>query len=578
MNAKQNIFFSKENFTIVSQIIIEQLQRKKNVDSEKIQELNTKLFNYMMSTFDKNNDLSLQELNKICIRDILIEFTKQVDLPNMRPSDFTSKEDNRDAITTQFNNLEKERNPVIQSKVGPITFSEDLQENNSDILSKFNLIRESRDQGKEVIKSGTEFSHALRNFDQQTTILNEGIKHNNNPEEELNKFFVSPVMTTESDSAVIKRNVEESKTFLTDLPDNKVLYQPSAQPRSVVSDDFQTLFNKPTSSQQTVINYDKSEEGKSKKYSFSFSSVDKSYDENIYQFRIFLVANTKYKLIPFFENNPTIAVTSEQAELGNRGNINEMFDPNSPIGNLIQFEKIKNIGHAISNINLMNYSKIRIDFVKVSGIEDDVILVSLPQMTLNNIPLVKKENNIYVSMNDIYHDINVDSQSSSLSVLIMDSFGNSPIVKADSGFLKKMYIAENSLVLELHSFFQDDEFAVGDKISISDIEWFNQSWWEYWKTNDTLESPYFLDNDWKEWKYYLERSVGHKIKSVSGGIHNKITIDIPHQLNRLTGKKESNQTIMSQLDNSKIINGRITNLSKQTQLFFTVEENQVTFY
>jgi phosphorylcholine metabolism protein LicD len=60
----RDVFLSKDNYSVLSQIIEEQLKVEKEED---LAVLRSKIFTKMIGVFDQHTDMTVNEMNKMCI-------------------------------------------------------------------------------------------------------------------------------------------------------------------------------------------------------------------------------------------------------------------------------------------------------------------------------------------------------------------------------------------------------------------------------------------------------------------------------------------------------------------------------
>lgn len=201
--SKRDVFFSKANFQVLSQVLLDHLGVEEN-------ELNSRLFQIMISTFDSENDLSLQELNKTCIR-------------------------------TCINSYREE--PPGTPLLPPRPATDVVNDHEEDVMTKFHQTRVKREDDG----SAQSFGEALRAFETEAEKLQKESENNaggGGGGGGLDHFFTT-------DLSMMRRNTEDAVTRGGIPAENKIFHMPIPEESSNV-----LPFENPTSTQQTVIPLD----------------------------------------------------------------------------------------------------------------------------------------------------------------------------------------------------------------------------------------------------------------------------------------------------------------------------------
>jgi len=302
-------------------------------------------------------------------------------------------------------------------------------------------------------------------------------------------------------------------------------------------------------------------------------SINRSYEDGLSSFRNYTRGVPRYKLVPFFENNPTLHVNRDQSEAGSRGAVNTSFRPDSPVGKIVSYDKIRDLlAFSPFHSPLNDYTAFRILFVRLHRpLTSDFVIVNIRELGVHGYILLKDNAvALYTAVATEHatryrpfpHSENANANAiEEMTVEVMDMHGNSVCTDAgptDPFFIQRIRKIEGEgvVVLEMRNSFVDDEFMVGDVLLIKDIEWFHRVWWQEWNSDQDLkDSPFFLNPAWRKFKTFLERSRGHKIIAIATDPPS-ISIALPVSLNDPEVDCE----------NYGLINGLAMNRSQQIQV------------
>ena len=447
MTTKKDVFYSTDNFNMLYDILIRDLNTKfnfnlKNKNSSEENDLKQILFSNMNKAFFENESEKLKEINIETIKIVAPLFLENITIKN---NNNNNNEDFNDVLNKSSSNLFSKKLPIRDISLGKETpiytnIRPEFNQKDDSINDIFEKINLERNQNVTINQKPIDFKIVSNdNFQSPNDLFS---KENNNREKEFLKFQklqedqnnyeeVNNVINENNNNILLNKTINEKENFNQEIfydknenmnetniselenrlellanirtnNNNNTNYNnlDLYKMEEVIKEENKKIINNNYHSQESIIHNTNLEILEKINYVI-IESIDRFVEKtniknnNRYNFRVlFSPAIKEEQQYPMFKNNPTILATKEESNEGKRGkqNINGWFDNNGI--EYPPYDSNKNYGEIVcyENITFSGTNNLYIENRLKNISEIKLINMIIPYENLHHYANIDKSN------------------------------------------------------------------------------------------------------------------------------------------------------------------------------------------